>query len=76
MGKAVSIKNISHRYRLYKDFWRALTYLGLWKDEQYLLRKKAITLIQDKREKMPICIYCEGMYVHVHIHHMTMHCEW
>ena len=67
------VRNDRHRYRLYKQFWRTLNDLGLWKDEQYLLRKQAITLLADQREKMPTCVVrvskqaCDSLYMYIHV---------
>ena len=44
------------RHRLYKMFWRLLKDLGVWKTEEYLMRKEGRTRRADRREIMPGCI--------------------
>ena len=48
--------NDEKRHRLYRMFWRLLKDLGLWADEEYLARKEARTVRDDKREIMPRCV--------------------
>ena len=50
------ICNNTHRYRLYRQFWKALKELGLWNNSQYLARKREVTLVADPREIIPLCI--------------------
>ena len=50
------IRNNNHRYKLYRQFWRALKDLGLWSDGRYLTRKREVTLLTDPREIIPVCI--------------------
>lgn len=51
------IRNNTHRYRLYRQFWKVLKELGLWNDSRYLDRKRAVTLVADPREIIPIYYY-------------------
>jgi hypothetical protein len=46
--------NDEKRYRLYKAFWRLL--LGIFQDEEYLLRKERRTVRADKRDIIPKCV--------------------
>ena len=48
--------NSEKRHMLYKRFWRCLSTLGVWKDEDYLRRKEARTALEDKRDIIPKCI--------------------
>ena len=48
--------NDGKRYRLYHFFWKVLSDVGLWHDEEYLRRKEGRTVIHDKREIMPKCV--------------------
>ena len=45
--------NDEKRYRLYRFFWKLLSDVGLWCNEEYLRRKEGRTDIYDKREIMP-----------------------
>ena len=48
--------NDEKRFRLYRLFWKVLSDVGLWNDEEYLRRKEGRTVIHDKREIMPKCV--------------------
>ena len=48
--------NDGKRHRLYRMFWGLLNTLGVWKDEEYLQRKKTQTVRDDKRDIIPKCI--------------------
>jgi hypothetical protein len=48
--------NDEKRYRLYSFFWKLLSDVRLWCDEEYLRRKEERTVIHDKREIMPKCV--------------------
>ena len=48
--------NDEKRYRLYKAFWKLLNTLGVFQDEEYLLRKERRTIRADKREIIPKCV--------------------
>ena len=48
--------NNEKRHRLYRLFWKTLRDVGVWKDEEYLLRKETRTSRYDKREIIPSCI--------------------
>ena len=48
--------NLRKRFALYRKFWSLLQALGLWHDETYLLRKRAVTHQDDSRELMPLCV--------------------
>ena len=49
-------RNNQHRYRLYRCFWKVLKELGLWRDSRYLARKRQVTLEDDPRELIPLCV--------------------
>lgn len=48
--------NDEKRYRLYRLYWRVLSDLRVWCDEEYLERKAARTSISDRREIIPNCV--------------------
>jgi hypothetical protein len=48
--------NANKRHGLYRQFWRLLKDLGLWRDPEYLSRKETRTTRADRREVMPLCI--------------------
>ena len=48
--------NDDKRYRLYHFFWKLLSDVGLWHDEEYLRRKEGRTVIHDKRDIIPKCV--------------------
>ena len=48
--------NDEKRHRLYQLFWRLLSDVGLWGDEEYLQRKEGRTATYDKREIIPRCV--------------------
>jgi hypothetical protein len=48
--------NDEKRYRLYRLFWKLLSDVGLWCDDEYLQRKEARTVIHDKRDIIPNCV--------------------
>ena len=48
--------NDEKRHRLYRLFWRLLSDLRVWCDDEYLQRKEARTSIYDKREIIPQCV--------------------
>ena len=45
--------NDYNRHHIYKMFWRLLKDLGVWKTEEYLMRKEGCTRRADRREIMP-----------------------
>ena len=48
--------NAEKRHTLYRKFWRSLKALGVWHDEDYLRRKEARTVRDDRRDIMPDCV--------------------
>ena len=48
--------NAEKRHRLYKKFWRCLSDLGVWRDEEYIARKELRTVRDDRRDIMPDCV--------------------
>ena len=48
--------NDEKRHRLYRMFWRVLRDLGLWRDNEYLQRKKQRTRRDDRRDILPTCV--------------------
>ena len=48
--------NAGKRHRLYRLFWRLLSNVGYWNDEEYLQRKAERTTTSDRRELIPQCI--------------------
>ncbi len=47
---------LQKRHRLYRMFWRLLSDLRVWVDDEYLERKEHRTVIQDRREITPKCV--------------------
>ena len=52
--------NAEKRHDLYRQFWRLLSDLGVWRDPEYLMRKERRTVRDDRREIMPTCITTMG----------------
>lgn len=48
--------NLRKRFALNRKFWSLLQALGLWHDDTYLQRKRAITHQDDSRELLPLCV--------------------
>lgn len=48
--------NDGKRQRLYRMFWRLLSDLGVWRDQEYLARKEARTTEHKKCEMIPRCV--------------------
>ena len=48
--------NDEKRYRLYCFFWKLLSDVGLWQNEEYLRRKEGRTVIHDKREIIVVTV--------------------
>lgn len=59
--------NNEKQYRLYRLFWRLLKDIGLWMDEEYLVRKEARTVQHDKREIMPTCVIKVGVRIYMYL---------
>ena len=49
-------RNAHKRYPLYRKFWKVLNELGVWRHEEYLVRKVLRTSVSDVREIMPTCV--------------------
>ncbi len=67
-GLAVHTQQMMRRNRLY---WKTLTELGVWCDEEYLKHKVSHTSTYDRREIIPKCHtlivrhgYCDGKTQH------------
>ena len=56
--------NAEKRHCLYRKFWRCLRGLGVWADEEYLRRKEARTVRDDRRDIMPDCVLEVQSYHH------------
>ena len=48
--------NAGKRHELYRQFWKLLRDLGVWRDEEYLARKEQRTVRDDRRDILPNCI--------------------
>ena len=48
--------NLKKRFALYRKFWSLLQAFGLWHDDTYLQRKRAVTHQDDRRELLPLCV--------------------
>ena len=60
--------NDEKRHRLYHLFWKLLSDVGLWQDEEYLQMKEGRIAIYDKREIIPKCVITVSTLQHYVIH--------
>ena len=50
-------QNVSKRYKMYREYYRVLKAIGLWRDDRYCTRKTELGIfIDDVREVMPNCV--------------------